>query len=224
MSNSMQKALKLYSAKRYELALEELLSLEVGNEEYTQLSYYLGLTYTRLERWDEAVLYLEQVVSADDNLLILYQSRMLLGFIYTQLGRYRLAEYELRHVLQDGYESAQAFASLAFVLYSQKNIEESVELLRKAVSIERSNANALNSLGYILAEENISALEGVQLCRKAVGAKPNNPAYLDSLGWAYYRSGNLTEARTYLRRALDLSPGNREIAAHMKAVLAGGAE
>ena len=58
--------------------------------------------------------------------------------------------------------------------------------------------------------------KAVTLCRQAVEIAPRNAAYLDSLGWAYFRMGNLAEARASFRRALDLAPGNKEIAGHMR--------
>jgi Flp pilus assembly protein TadD len=51
-----------------------------------------------------------------------------------------------------------------------------------------------------------------------VDAKPHSPAYLDSLGWAYYKNGEMIEARTWIRRALDLAPDEKEIQNHFKIV------
>jgi Flp pilus assembly protein TadD len=53
-----------------------------------------------------------------------------------------------------------------------------------------------------------------------VEVAPRNPAYHDSLGWALYRAGHREEAKATLRRALALAPGNREIAVHLREVLA----
>jgi Flp pilus assembly protein TadD len=62
-------------------------------------------------------------------------------------------------------------------------------------------------------------MRGLRLCKKAVDKKPQSPAYLDSLGWAYYKNGELLEARTWLRRAMDLSPQEKVIKEHFKALL-----
>ena len=66
------------------------------------------------------------------------------------------------------------------------------------------------------AEEKIDLPRAIALCRQAVELAPRNAAYLDSLGWAYYRQGNFLEARANFRRSLDLAPGNKEIAAHLR--------
>ena len=79
--------------------------------------------------------------------------------------------------------------------------------------------SALNSLGYIYAEEDIDTLKAVELCKKAVHIRPKNPSYLDSLGWAHFKNNRIQEARGYLRRALDILPGNKQIAHHLKVVM-----
>jgi Flp pilus assembly protein TadD len=89
-------------------------------------------------------------------------------------------------------------------------------MLKKALEADPTNANALNSLGFIYAEEKMDLVKAAVLCRQAVDIAPRNAAYLDSLGWAYFRQSNFTEARSHFRRALDLAPGNKEIAAHMR--------
>ena len=58
------------------------------------------------------------------------------------------------------------------------------------------------------------------MCKQAVKRQPGNPVYLDSLGWALFKAGNLADAKAYLRKAFEASKGNKEIAAHLKEVLA----
>ncbi len=187
----MKEATRLYSMKRYDMALKEFLSDDPDAGEESVHSYYLGLCYTQLGRYDEALLHLEQVVTSDLDFLHVYQCRMVLAYIYSVTRRYRLAELELKQLLSDGYESTRVYAALGYNAYRQKRMDESVEYLRKALDLDPENATALNSLGFILADERIDSAEGLALCRRAVALNPQNPAYLDSLGWAYYRNGNL---------------------------------
>jgi Flp pilus assembly protein TadD len=168
---------------------------------------------------DEALLSLEKVVDSHFSLLHVVQARMVLGYIYSVTGRYRLAEFEFAKVCDLGLHSSQAFAALGFVLYAQRKVTEAVDTLKKSLELDPGNANALNSLGFILAEEKLDPARSVALCRRAAEISPRNPAYLDSLGWALFRQGTLEEAKTFFRKALDLSPGNKEIAAHMRALM-----
>jgi Flp pilus assembly protein TadD len=77
----------------------------------------------------------------------------------------------------------------------------------------------MNGLGFALVESAADVRRGLDLCKRAVDKKPQNPAYLDSLGWAYFKAGELGEARQWLRRALDLAPRHKEISKHMKAIV-----
>lgn len=214
---------RLLRAARYEEALSSFLSMEVATDEYPELSYYLGLSYVHLERYDEAVLYLEQVVTSEMGFSHIYQARMILGYIYATTQRYRLGEFEFSRLLEDGYESAKVYAALAFVVYKQKKIAPSIVHLEKALLIDSENANVLNSLGYIMAENNIQLEKAILYCQRALRQKPRNPAYLDSLGWACFKAGRVDDARLYLRKALEMAPGNPEIAEHLRlASVSGG--
>lgn len=214
---------RLYRSKRYDLALAELLSAESGGddeEEFNlELAYYLGLCYTKLERYDDALLYLEQVVTASDDFVRAYQCRLALAYIYSITGRAKLAEFELKQLVEAGYESAQVRCALAYSLYNQGRAEDAVAQYEKALAVDPANATALNSLGYILADEGIDPRRALSLCRRAVAAKPQSAAYLDSLGWACFKCGDLAEARSSLRKANELAPRNRVIIEHVRAAL-----
>lgn len=215
----MNEAIRLYNTRRYEDALVEFLSLDLDPSQYPELSYYLGLCYSRLGKHDEALLYLEQVVTSKLDFPRVFQSRMVLAYTYAVTGRFKLAEFELSKMLEDGFESAKVYAALGFVYFSEKQTAKCLTMLERALKLEPGNANALNSFGYVLAETGTDLDRALECCRKAVAAAPVNPAYLDSLGWVYYRRGNLVEAKRYLRKAYQAAPGSEEIARHLKAVL-----
>ncbi len=222
MAGSLQTGIHLYRTKRWDAALNELLQVDTSAfsaEENAELAYFLGLCYTKLEQYDNALLYLEQVVTGGSNSLRTYQCRMTLAYIYSVTGRSKLAEFELQQLLEKGFESVQIYATMAYAAYAQKHYDEAIELYRKALDLEGDNPTALNGLGYILADTDRDIRKGLILCKKAVEKKPRNPAYMDSLGWAYFKNGEILEARTWLRRALDLLPQHPEIKQHMKTVL-----
>jgi len=215
----LERGIKLYHAKKYEQALKEFKDLEEGENLNIELIYYIGLCLTQLGDYDEALLYLEQVVQSQFSFLHTFQSRMVLGFIYSVTGRYKLAEYEFKTLINSGLESSQIYSALGYVFYSQKKVEDAIDSLEKAFEMEPENTNAMNSLGFILAEEEIDLERAVKLCREAVKRKPGNAAYHDSLGWVYFKRGKIQDARLHLRKALDLAPGNREIVEHMRIVM-----
>lgn len=218
MNKRLEAAIRLYHAHRFEQALAEFREAEKEMPPGPELDYYLGLCLTQLGRHEEALLYLEKVVTSQFSFIHTMQARMVLGYVYAITARHRLAQFEFQKVC-DMLQSTQAYAALGYVLYAQQKADEAVAALQNALQIDPRNANAMNSLGFILCEEKRDMARGLTLCRQAVELAPRNAAYHDSLGWAQYRAGHLEEAKATLRRALGLAPGNREIAVHLREVL-----
>ncbi|HEQ72372.1 MAG TPA: tetratricopeptide repeat protein [Spirochaetia bacterium] len=219
MKFSLERGIQFFSQKRFEQAKKEFLGLSERPEENPIIAYYLGLTYTKLREYQKAVPLLEYVILTHHNLFYIFQCRMVLGLIYSLTAQYQLAEMEFRNLIKLGIESPQVYTSLGFVLYGQGKSKEGIECLKKALVYKPNYSSALNNLGYIYAEEGINTSEAVSLIKKAQKSDPGNPVYLDSLGWAYYKNGNLVDAKAYLRKALDIAKSNKEIAAHLKRVL-----
>lgn len=83
---------------------------------------------------------------------------------------------------------------------------------------EPNNAQALNVLGYTLADQTDRYQEAHTYLKRAIEIRPEDAAIIDSLGWVNYRLGNYDEAIRLLRRALSRFDDS-EIAAHLGEVL-----
>lgn len=219
MDNNFRKAVNLYREGRFDKALKELLKCEHNLENNADLSYYLGLCYTKLSQYDEAVIFLEQVITTHPNVLYIYQCRMILCYIYAVTEQYKMADFELKRLIDDGYESVQVYCSCGYVYYHQGNVEKGMDFFRKALALDPEHAATLNSIGYILADENIDPDTAIKYCRRAVEKSPEYYPFLDSLGWALFKAGRRDEALEYLRDAFDRSKGNRVVARHLKQVM-----
>ncbi len=80
------------------------------------------------------------------------------------------------------------------------------------------HADALNALGYTLADQTERYQEALDYITRALAIKPDSPAILDSMGWVQYRMGNNEQALQYLRRAFGMLQ-DVEIAAHLGELL-----
>jgi tetratricopeptide (TPR) repeat protein len=85
--------------------------------------------------------------------------------------------------------------------------------LRHLIQLKPDHAEALNALGYTLADRTDRWQEALPLVEKALALSPNNPAIIDSLGWIYFRAGQLDKALPLLQQAYELMV-DHEIAAH----------
>jgi tetratricopeptide (TPR) repeat protein len=90
--------------------------------------------------------------------------------------------------------------------------------LNTVLDLDPENADAMNALGYTLADRTDRYDEALQLIQRALALKPNEAAFIDSLGWVQYRLKNYAEAALHLHRALALFD-NDEVAAHLSEVL-----
>lgn len=96
--------------------------------------------------------------------------------------------------------------------------DEAERDLRRIVELDPKDADAMNALGYTLADHNHSLEEAQELIEQALAAKPGEAAILDSYGWVLFRRGKLDDAATHLRKAYELQD-DAEIAAHLGEVL-----
>jgi tetratricopeptide (TPR) repeat protein len=221
----LEEGIRFFKIRRWDKALEEFLKIDASafeTPDSVELAYYLGLCYAKLERYDDALLYLEQVVTLAPDPLRVYQCRLTLAYIYVITSRSKLAEFELGRLVKGGYESIQIYTTLAYAAWAQKQFQKAVDYYEKALAMDANNTTALNGLGYILADSDIDVPRGLKLCRRAVDRQPHSAAYLDSLGWAHFKNGDTGEARIWLRRALEIAPQRQEIKRHMKILVGDG--
>lgn len=90
--------------------------------------------------------------------------------------------------------------------------------LRKILKDDPNDGQALNALGYTLADRTDRYQEAFKLIAKAYKLLPNDAAVIDSMGWVQHRLGHDKEALKYLRTAADKSD-QPEIVMHLVTVL-----
>jgi Flp pilus assembly protein TadD len=218
MDEAMAEASRLVARRDWLGALDALRGVEPDEGNQFEIAYLFGICHARLGDWDNALLYLEQVVTGGLDTLRDAQCRMALAYVYSVTGRHRLAEYELERLREKGVESTQVFSFLGYSAWAQGRSEEGIRWYGKALALDPENANALNGMGYLLACEGKDGARALTYCRKAVDKRPDNPAYIDSLAWAYYKLGFSEEARDQIYRARALAPGTSEIREHARAI------
>ncbi len=113
------------------------------------------------------------------------------------------------------------------LLYSHAMVAERIgqievleQNLNRMLQADPDNAQALNALGYTLADRTDRYDEAYRYIQRALELEPDDAAILDSMGWVLYRMGRYPESIKYLRRALEkVEGGDAEIAAHLGEVL-----
>jgi len=122
----------------------------------------------------------------------------------TRLKRYPDAEQALDKAEQHSTkpEDKQYIWFLRGSTYErQKQYAQAEQQFRKVLAVDPQNAQTLNYLGYMLADQNTKLEEALGMIKKALELDPANGAYLDSLGWAYFRLGKYEPAEENLVKA-----------------------
>ena len=90
--------------------------------------------------------------------------------------------------------------------------------LNTIIAHDPLNAQALNALGFTLADRTTRYVEAEGFIRRALAQSPKDFYILDSMGWVLHQQGRSAEALTYLEQAHQLRD-DPEVVAHLSAAL-----
>jgi len=94
-------------------------------------------------------------------------------------------------------------------------LDQAETILRSVIGQDPANAQALNYLGYMLADHSRKLPEALDLIQRALKIDTDNPSYLDSLGWTYFRLEKLQDAQAPLEHAASALPRVSVIQDHL---------
>ena len=138
-----------------------------------------------------------------------------LAELYQREGRLADAVTLLSDALKKRPKDEVLLYTLGTVYERKGDFGKSLEKMRAVLDVNPDNANAMNFIGYTLADRGADFEEAEKLLTRALELKPDNGNYLDSLGWVYFRKGDLQKAAEVLERAQSASPGEPTICEHL---------
>jgi tetratricopeptide (TPR) repeat protein len=186
-----------------EKPLADVRSLLKGAPEDRDVYLRLSIMYTRLHRWSDA----EESLSKAEQLSTKAEDKeyvyFLRGSTYEREKKYDEAETEFRKILASNPQSSATLNYLGYMNADRDvRLEESLNYIKLAVSLEPTNGAYLDSLGwayfklgkYDLAEENLN---------KASLRMGSDPTVQDHLGDLYQKTGRLKLAAAHWERAVE---------------------
>jgi tetratricopeptide (TPR) repeat protein len=195
-----------------EEALAELQSL-VDTDKDLEAMIQIGDIYRRHEDFGKAVDAYERAASHLGEKIPpeYWQLHYVRGMSYERLGDWKKAEADLQTALRYQPDQPLVLNYLGYAWADQGiNLDRSLELIRKASSLQPEDGFITDSLGWVLYRMGKHA-EAVPHLEKAVELLPYDPVINDHLGDAYWQVGRKIEARFQWTRAKNHSTDEKLI-------------
>jgi len=168
-------------------------------EAHTLLALVYSLQGKLEEATDEYEAALRGAISIDPQNIRIHKS---LAQVYLRGNRLSDAQKTYNFILNLAPYDFESHFFLGTIYEEQGKRYEAIEKFKDALKFNPEYPDALNSLGYLYAEESINLEEAEELLKKALTYEPNNGAYIDSLGWIHFKQGRVKEAIQELEQAV----------------------
>lgn len=99
-------------------------------------------------------------------------------------------------------ENTQILYRLGLVYEKMHHSEQAMVIMEKIISLDPQHADALNYLGYALAEQGHNLERAEVLIQTAISVQPDNGYFIDSLAWIYFKQNKIREAWHEIQRAV----------------------
>ncbi|MCP3852832.1 MAG: tetratricopeptide repeat protein [Gammaproteobacteria bacterium] len=189
----------------------------VSNGKYT-FEAYLGLVmvYSQQNKFDEAFKLLEHSSAVNNK-----QSTEILQIkaeVYAKAKNYTKAYEIYTQAIKQAPNNHDVLYGRAMLAEKFDRIDLLEKDLHTILAANPKDNQALNALGYTLADRTERYDEALQYIQRALDINPEDVATLDSMGWVLYKMGRNNDALKYLKKAYEKDP-DPEIAAHYGEVL-----
>ncbi|HEX7342601.1 MAG TPA: tetratricopeptide repeat protein [Rhodanobacteraceae bacterium] len=121
--------------------------------------------------------------------------------LYMMSGDYAKAIASLNDALKLAPDDSGLLYNRGVAYAEAGDTDAAITDLRHVLKIKPDDIDAVNALGFTLADANRNLSEAEKLIARAHAAQPDNPSITDSWGWVQYRLGHLATARKALEQA-----------------------
>jgi tetratricopeptide (TPR) repeat protein len=183
-----------------------------------QAYYDLALAELDVHRSDDAFKVLDR---AHAQFPKSFSGEFYTGVVYAHMKNYPDAIHHFKEAEIIGLATAPALLDQRFYFQfgaaceRDKQFKAADEYLQKCIDRAPDFGEALNYLGFMLADNGEQLPRARALIAKAVKLEPKNGAYLDSMGWVLYKLKLPKEALPFMIKAEQLSEPDSTVEDHL---------
>ncbi len=180
--------------------LTEYLNKRPSDEVYN----YLGLSYFKLKKFEEALNMFNESIKLNPNNLEAYNNR---GYLYYKSGDNDNAISDYSFVIRKETNSGMSFFYRGLAFLKSGRPEESIEDLTTAISFKNDNPNIYYNRGLAYFEVK-KYKEAIEDFSHAISLNSNFSQFYLKRGVAYYKDKQFDNAIDDYKRALEINPEN----------------
>ena len=205
---------------RHQEALDWYRSVDDDDERWLDAQMREAVVLGALDRVDEAVRHLHRLAEqATGDTAQLRNAYLLEADLLADKQRSKEAFAVYARALASLPDDTRLLYARALFAVEHGDVAAGERDLRRVIELKPDDAEAMNALGYTLADNSRSGSdpklkEALALIQRALALKPDEPAIIDSMGWVHYRMGDLDASLKELRRA-HARQADPDIAAHL---------
>jgi len=197
--------------------------LELNNQrDSAMIEFKLSLAYTpsNFNLWTKV---LESYTGRQDaDSLIKYSEKAIrlfptqaVTYFYNGIGYYNKKETDkaiksLKRAIEFEPETkpdvlATMYATLADIYHETKQDALSDAAYESSLKFQPDDAVVLNNYSYYLSERGQKLAEAEKMSKRSLALKPGEATFMDTYGWILYQTGDYTNAKTYIQKAIDMA-------------------
>ncbi|MBU1249316.1 MAG: tetratricopeptide repeat protein [Proteobacteria bacterium] len=182
-------------------ALEFLNQVQPDQTNYIQALIFRVQILMDMGRKDEAMNLLHEGRDAFPDELKF--DRMLAEYLALE-DKYIEAADILEQAINRHGDNPELLFQYGALLDLQGRRDEAIVIMERIIENDPTNAEALNYVGYTLAEEGRDLDRAMVLIENALLQKPQNGAITDSLAWVFFKQGEIEKAWIHIKDAVGL--------------------
>ncbi|MCX7995680.1 MAG: tetratricopeptide repeat protein, partial [candidate division WOR-3 bacterium] len=187
--------------KKYDEAQKTIEEAIKINPDFVELWVYAGFIALDKKDYKNARYYFTEAAYRNADMAQIYY---LLGATCELDSAFTDAYFYYKKSIDYNPTSIPGLSALANLCDRLGRKKEALHIFEKIISIDSTDATALNYVGYTYAERGERLDYALELIEKALRIEPNNGYIIDSRGWVYYQMGDYESALIDLKRASEL--------------------
>ena len=137
------------------------------------------------------------------------------GWVLARDGSPDVVRYYAQAVAETRPNSIAALTTAAWMANDIEDTDLGVELMQRVLTLDASNFDAMNYIGYMWAEQGRNLEEAEAHIRQAISLRGDDGNILDSLAWVHFRQGRYDDALAVQLHAIELVGDNAILWDHL---------